>query len=59
MGKNLLEYWDWFVNVEMFKSVNSFLIINDYIVKICYIILGIIVLINFERGIFFIYVFYF
>lgn len=35
--KNSSEYWDWFVNVEMFKSANSFPTINDYIAKICYI----------------------
>lgn len=35
--------------VEMFKSANSFPTINDYIAKICYIILGITALINFER----------
>lgn len=37
LGKNSSEYWDWFVNVEMFESANSFPTINDYIAKICYI----------------------
>lgn len=58
-GKNSSEYWDWFVNVEMFKSANSFPTINDYIAKICYIILGITALINFERCIPPTYAFYF
>lgn len=57
--KNSSEYWDWFVNVEMFKSANRFPTINDYIAKICYIILGITALINFERCIPPTYAFYF
>lgn len=59
LGKKLVRILGLICKREMFKSANSFPTINDYIAKICYIILGITALINFERCIPPTYAFYF